>query len=168
MKCYRFILIVLLIILGSDVTAQQTTPNHVDTLGLRQGMWREFKIPYALVMSDIAIKVPEITSEYYYLSEKKDRKYFPIVESIGEYENGLKTGIWFEYHGDGRIKSQIEYKEGIPNGNCKLFWGNSVLKAEYTLGSNDSIPVKIYDDNGNLEEIITASKISLIRGIYTD
>lgn len=167
MKCYRFILlIVLLIILGHDIAAQQITPNRVDSLGLKQGMWREFKIPYTIMTNNIRIKVPEITSEYYDLSEKEDRKYFPIIESIGKYENGLKTGIWFEYHGNGNIKSQIEYKEGIPNGDCKVFWGNGLLQAEFIISSNDSIPVKMYDENGDFKEIIMTSKITIIQGIY--
>lgn len=169
MKCYRFILlIVLLIILGHDIAAQQITPNRVDSLGLKQGMWTEFKIPYALVTEDIAIKVPKITSEYYYLSKKEDRKYFPIIESFGKYENGLKTGIWFEYHWNGNIKSQIEYKEGIPNGYCQMFWGNGILQAEFTINYSDSIPVKMYDVNGDFENIIMAHKIAIIQTIYTD
>jgi hypothetical protein len=169
MISYRFIfLIVLLIILGPDIAAQQITPNHVDSLGLKQGMWREFKIPYTIMTNNIRIKVPEITSEYYDLSEKEDRKYFPIIESIGKYENGLKTGIWFEYHGNGNIKSQIEYKEGIPNGYCQMFWGNGILKAEFTINYSDSIPVKMYDVNGDFENIIMAHKIAIIQTIYTD
>ena len=157
-----FVLFTFLII---DLEAQ-ITQNNVDSLGLKQGMWREFKVPTNLVTEEIGIKVPEGTSEYYYLTKDKDRKFFPIIECVGEYKNGLKTGIWLDYYGDGTKKSQIEYKEGVPTGKCRMFWGTGVLKEKFTINSHDSIPVTFYDFNGDLLMEKIVSKKGMIRAIY--
>ena len=99
----------------------QVTPNIVDSKGLKQGMWREFKVPINFVTEKIGIKLPEKKSEFYYLTKDEDRKFFPIIECIGEYQNSLKVGVWTEYYGNGKIKNQIEYKNGVPYGKCLSF-----------------------------------------------
>ncbi len=165
MRCTVFLLIALFPLLTTDIEAQ-ITPNHVDSLGLKQGMWREFKVPFNLVTEKIGIKVPKSTSEYYFLTKDEDRKFFPIIECVGKYKTGLKTGLWIEYYGDGTIKSQIEYKDGIPFGKCKMYWGNGVLKMEFTIKTNDSTQVTIYNQNGNLLKEKMVSKIRMIKEIY--
>jgi hypothetical protein len=162
---YRILIFAIVIFSGCELKAQ-ITPNKVDSLGLKQGMWKEFKIPYNMLTEDISFKVPEINTDYYILTKDKHRKYFPILECIGEYRNGLKTGIWIEYDGDGRINRQNEYKEGVPFGHCKMFWPTGILKMEYTINSCDSILVKAYDENGDLFIEKLNSKIDMIRSIY--
>ena len=129
---YLFITMIVMYTFFSFELGAQITSNNVDSLGLKQGMWREFKVPFDLMTKEIRIKVPEFTSEYYYLTKDKDRKYFPIIECVGEYKNGLKTGVWLKNYGDGSIKGQLEFKEGRLTGNCRVFWGNGVVKEEFT------------------------------------
>jgi len=162
---YKIIIFALVIFFGCNLKAQ-ITQNNVDSLGLKHGMWREFKVPFNLVTEEIGIKVPEVTAEYYYLTKEKDRKFFPIVECVGEYENGLKTGVWFEYYGDGTKKNQIEYKKGVPIGRCMMFWGNGVLKEEFTINSSDSLSVTFYEHNGDLLFKKIISKMRMIKAIY--
>ena len=166
MRCSLFVLLIVsFTLLMSDIEAQ-ITPNNIDSLGLKQGMWREFKVPTNFVTEKIGIKIPEVTTEYYYLTKDEDRKFFPIIECVGEYLNGLKIGVWFEYYGDGKIKRQIEYEDGVPVGKCTIFWGNGILKEEFTINSDDSIPVTLYNHNGDLLMKRMVSKIGMIRAIY--
>ena len=103
--------------------------------------------------------MPEKKSEFYYLTKDEDRKFFPIIECIGEYQNSLKVGVWTEYYGNGKIKNQIEYKNGVPYGKCLSFWGNGVLKEEFIISSADSTKITIYDKNGNLHTTKMVSKL---------
>lgn len=162
---FRIILAILAIFLVLELDGQ-ITPNIVDSLGLKQGMWCEFKVPTDLATEEIAIKMPDITTEYYYLTKDKDRKYFPIIECIGEYENGLKIGDWKEFYSNGKMKSSIHYKEGVPSGECKEYWGNGVLKAEYTINLNDSILVTAYEKSGDLMLKKVVPKTRIIKAIY--
>jgi len=141
----------------------------VDSSGLKQGMWREFIIPINH-MTTVCIKVPKDSSQCIYLSKDKDRKYFPIVECVGEYKDGLKTGIWFEYYGNGNIKSQLEYKNGIPLGDCKYFSGNGALIAEFTISSSDSdsVSIKTWEDTGAFILEKKVPKTQVIRMIYEE
>ena len=166
MKCSVFFLLIVMVTLFTFDIEAQITPNNVDSLGLRQDMWREFKVPFYLVTEKIGIKVPVSTSDYYYLTKDEDRKFFPIIECVGKYKNGLKIGNWFEYYGDGTIKSQIEYKDGVPMGKCKTYWGTGALKEEYTITPEDSIHILIYDINGDILIDRMVSKTGVIRAIY--
>jgi len=166
-RYYKTILLIFtLIIFRYDIIAQ-ITPNEVDSVGFKQGMWREFIIPIQN-MGSICFKIPKDSSQCIYLSKNEDRKYFPIVECIGEYEDGFKTGLWVEYYGNGNIKSQIEYKNGIPVGKCQWFWGNGIIKEEFTIGSEDSIIVKVWDENGEFLIKKKVLKTLVIKNIYEE
>lgn len=167
-KYSRLLLLVVIFVVIENNLGAQITPNEVDIHGLKQGMWREFTIPISDVTEYVGFKVPKDSSEYIYLTQDRDRRYFPIVEEIGEYKDGLKTGVWLKYYGNGRIKSQVEYKNGVPIGNCKVFWGNGMLKKEFTISSDDSITVKAYEINGELliEKIVP--KTQVIKAIYEE
>ena len=162
----RFILFILLLIVFEFNINAQITPNDVDTFGLKQGMWREFTIPINIMTDYVGFKVPIDSSEYIYLTKDRDRKYFPIVESIGEYKDGLKQGVWLEYYGNGTKKSQVEYKNGVPSGKCNMFWGNGVLKLEFTINENDSINVKAYQINGEFDFENKVLNSTIIKAIY--
>jgi len=143
----------------------QITPNKVDSIGLKQGLWREFFIPNNY-MGFVCLKIPKDSSQCIYLSEIEDRKYFPIVECVGEYKDGLKTGIWIEYYGNGNMKSQCEYKIGIPIGKFKEYWVNGILKEEFTISSEDSVTIKVWEDTGEFILEKKVPKIQVIKSIY--
>lgn len=167
-RFYRIMLIILSLFYVEITLIAQIAPNNVDTLGLKQGMWREFKIPIPIMTDYIGFKVPIDSSEYIYWTKDRDRKYFPIIECIGEYKDGLKSGVWLEYYGNGRKKSQVDYKKGVPFGDCKIYWGNGVLKKEFTISTDDSVIVKVYELNGEVIMEKNVSKIQVIKEIYEE
>lgn len=166
MKYISFVLFLALFCFYGTALKAQITLNKVDSLGLKQGMWKEFKIPFDFVTQYIAIKVPKIKRNYYLLTSDKDRRFFPIIECVGAYKNGMKTGIWFEYYSNGKIKSQIEYENGIPFGKCKIFWENGILKMEFLIGTETNIPIIIYEENGTFLSKQTGVKSEVIKAIY--
>ena len=159
------LLLIVFLSIGFDSNGQ-ITPNNVDSLGLKQGMWKEFKIPFDIVTQYIGIKVPEINREYYLFTKDKDRKYFPIIECIGEYKNGLKTGVWIEYYSNEKIKSQIEYKNGMPFGKCEMFWENGSLKMQCIICSVGNFPIIIYNEDGTLLSKQEGIRAEVIKAIY--
>ena len=166
MKHHRLILILVLTCFYMIGVKSQNTYNIVDSTGYKQGMWLEFKIPFGMVTEYVGVKIPDIDSEYYYLTKDKDRKFFPIIECVGGYENGQKTGLWYEYYGNDTIKSKVFYNAGIPTGHCKTFWGSGILKEEFTISSSDSVPYKAYNLNGELIIEKALPKDRVIKSIY--
>jgi effector-binding domain-containing protein len=166
MKYMRLLLMLVLTCYYVTGIEAQNMYNVVDSIGYKQGMWIEFKIPFGMVTEYVGIKIPDIDSEYYYLTKDRDRKYFPIIECVGKYENGHKTGVWYEYYGNDTIKSRVLYDAGIPTGYCKTFWGTGTLKEEFTINSSDSVPYKAYNLNGELIIEKTIPKDRVIKSIY--
>lgn len=144
----------------------QIAPNIVDSLGLKQGKWEEYKIPYDIITQNIEIKIPKVKADYYIWTKDKDRKYFPIIQGVGEYKDGLKTGVWIEYYSDGKIKSQIEYKNGIPSGICRMYWLNGFLKMECIIGAENNFTMTIYNEDGTILMEKEAIKAEVIKAIY--
>jgi hypothetical protein len=166
MRCCKFLLVFIFFVFFVIDLNAQITPNEIDSLGFKQGMWQEFIVPIVFVTEYVGIEIPEVTSKYYYFTKDRDRKYFPIIECIGNYKDGIKSGVWVEYYGNDTVKSQIEYIGGVPTGKCKIYWGNGVLKMEYTIGTDDSIPVSMYETNGEFITTKMALKSNMIRAIY--
>ncbi|MDA3944050.1 MAG: hypothetical protein PF694_10990 [Bacteroidetes bacterium] len=167
MKIHFILVFSLLSCLMMNIEAQNFVPNNIDSIGHKTGMWSEFRIPYQLLDGEVLIKLPEIEKEYYSLKKGEDRKYFPIIECVGNYENGLKTGEWVEYYWNDTICSRINYKEGIPYGYCVKFWINGKLKLDFTIENSNSIPVSHYDENGVFFAKKMILKRDLIQLIYT-
>jgi antitoxin component YwqK of YwqJK toxin-antitoxin module len=152
---------------GNELEAQITS-NIVDSAGLKQGMWKEFKIPFGYFEENVGMKIPNVDSDVYYLANDKHRGYFNIIECIGEYKNGLRTGIWNEYYATDTLRTRVEYKDGIPLGDCKMFWPNGTLQAEFTITTCDTVAFKAYDENGNLMMERQVQKSQVIKSIYQD
>lgn len=144
----------------------QMAPNFVDSLGLKQGKWEEYKIPYNMVTEEVEIKIPKAKTKYYTLTKDKDRKYFPIIESVGEYKNGLKKGIWIEYFPNGSIKSKIEYENGVPFGNCEMLWENGNLKMKCKIGVEYKFSMDVYNEDGTQLSKQEGIKAEVIKAIY--
>jgi len=166
MRYTSFILLLLFILAGTTLEAQRFTPNLVDSSGYKHGEWTEFKIPFELASGEVYIKFPEQDKEFYSLAKNKDRKYFPIIESVGEYCKGKKIGVWTDYYWNDSICNLIQYHDGVPQGEIKKFWINGQLKMEFNINSNDSIPVKYFNSQGNYLDTKLVDKIELIWDIY--
>ena len=167
---YKIVFASLLFLFSYSIRAesQTITSNTVDTLGQKQGMWREFKIPFNVLTERVAIKVPKIKRDYYLLTPDEDRKYFPIIECVGAYKDNRKTGKWTEYFSNGKIKSIVNYKDGIPSGKCQMFWENGVLKMECNISDKAHFPIVIYNSDGTLLRKQMGTKAYVIRAIYED
>ncbi len=149
-----------------SIKAQYFTPNSIDSLGLKQGYWIEYRIPFELANGEVFIKFPETKKEYYSLQKGKDRKYFPIIECIGNYEEGNRNGEWIEYYWNDTIHSRINYKKGVPYGRGENYWITGVLKMDFEIGVSDSLSVSTYNAQGDLMRKQLVSKLELIKLIY--
>lgn len=103
----RLITIVLSVFLFSSMlcTAQE---NITDSLGCRQGYWKEFK---------------DIDGSKVLLSE-------------GSYVNGRKSGVWIAYYKSGKIKSSIEFKDGKASGPYVTYFENGNISEKGSWGNN--------------------------------
>lgn len=58
-----------------------------------------------------------------------------LVEE-GLYDAGKKTGIWKRYHVNGKLKSEIEFKNNRPNGKFVLYYDNGFKEEAGTWKAN--------------------------------
>lgn len=159
---------IILSCIAVNSNAQRLTPNTVDSLGHKQGIWTEFRIPFELANGEVLVKFPDTKKEYYSLKKEEDRKYFPIIECIGKYKNGLKIGEWLEYYWNDTISSRINYNEGVPFGHCEKYWISGALKMRFDIGISDSVSVSFYNSEGLFVSEKALSRTQIIREIYQD
>lgn len=164
----RVVIVLIIMLWLVDFVRAQIAPNIVDSLGFKQGVWEEYRIPYSVVNQDVEVVIPQTKCGYYLLTKNKDRKLFPIIESKGAYKDGLKIGVWIEYYSNGIIKSQIEYKNGVPNGGCKMYWENGNLKMECVIPRDGNFLMLIYNEYGTLLLSQDGDKKVVVKSIYED
>lgn len=69
----------------------------------------------------------------------------------GYFEHGIKIGLWKEYYPTGKLKSEITYQAGKPNGYAKLYYENGHISEEGIWEENKWIgDYKYYHLNGNI------------------
>ena len=104
--------------------------NMTDASGKRQGYW---------VIKGVMVN---------------DRNYAPeaIVEE-GNYRNNLKEGLWKKYWPTGKLKSEITYLYGKPDGDYSIYYENGQLeeRASWTEGRNVGNFSRYYE-NGNPQQ----------------
>lgn len=70
----------------------------------------------------------------------------------GNYQDNRKTGIWFEYYCNGKVKSRVTFVNGRPHGSVKLFHDNGKISEEGTWINNRWVGnYKLYYDNGQVQ-----------------
>lgn len=113
--------IILLVMLLSHSFAQtKDTINRVDENNLKQGYW---------------IKYDETNKE-------------KIEE--GWFSDDKKDGIWKSFYSGGKIKSEITYVKGRPNGYSKFYYENGNVSEEGIWKGNKWVgEYKYYFENGN-------------------
>jgi len=160
MKKLFFILFFSAIILDA-----QNPKNIVDSSGLKQGLWKEYRVLYTIVDDDAFF--PDDTV---YITNRTEYKGHCLVfEYIGEYENGVREGLWHGYYSDGIIRRIINYKNGIPNGVLKYFDIKGNILIECFIEECDSIvSVKLFCGEGNICDEIKVKKSGLLREIYME
>jgi antitoxin component YwqK of YwqJK toxin-antitoxin module len=108
---------------GSD------TINKVDAAGKKQGKW--------IVLGQSR------PGECYQADQKVEE---------GRYTDNKKTGVWFEYYCNGKVKGRITFANGRPNGPVKLFHDNGKISEEGIWQNNRWVGTyKLYYDNGEVQ-----------------
>ncbi len=75
-------------------------------------------------------------------------KYF--ITGKGNYKNNLKDGKWIYFHENGKIKTKITYKNGLPIKGYKVFRNDGKLMIETKRIDKANWKICKYDDNGKL------------------
>ncbi len=70
----------------------------------------------------------------------------------GKYKDDRKTGCWTEYYCNGKIRSTINYNNGIPEGQAKLFYESGNIEEEGIWKNKLFRPEKCYYENGQTRE----------------
>jgi antitoxin component YwqK of YwqJK toxin-antitoxin module len=145
----------------------QITINQIDSLGNKEGIWREFKIlPYTIIKENTLYRYPSDSSLTILIDELDFNEKSILVEAIGRYQNGLKNSEWIEFYSNKKKKSVVEYVEGVPKGKCKLYYTNEKLKMSCIIGNEKKVQISIYDEGGCLINKPFVEKNDIIRSIY--
>ncbi len=72
------------------------------------------------------------------------------VAEEGQYRDDKKTGLWKTYHATGKLKSEINYKEDVPDGKARFFNADGKIMLEGELDNHKLVgEYFVYDVNGN-------------------
>lgn len=131
----RSLAVFLILALSFRVTAQADAVNGKDSInrsdenGRRQGKW--------------VVYGKSRPGECWAADQKVEE---------GRYADNKKTGIWFEYYCNGKVKARVTFVNGRPNGAVKLFHDNGKISEEGIWQSGRWIgPYKLYYDNGQVQ-----------------
>lgn len=71
------------------------------------------------------------------------------IEMTGQYENGLKSGVFSFYYPNGELKMAVNYKENERIGSWKEFYHNGVLKLDIEYEQDLEKIIELNDSLGN-------------------
>lgn len=104
------------------------TLNFTDSIGQKQGLWK---------IDNTIVQNPEYSEN-------------AVVEE-GRFVNNKKEGLWIAYFSNGKKKSEIVYKNNIPNGRVKFYYPNgNVLEEGTWINSRWEGKYKYYYENGQI------------------
>ncbi len=144
------------------------TINNVDSIGLKQGVWREFRaIPISSWTGKFCIPNPLDSTQVIAIDSFDFEEEVLISESYGQYVNNLKQGVWLEFNPYGKyLMNKIEYIDGVPNGKCELYWYNGTIKMKCNITDSKYIKVESYTEQGQLFDERMMLKSELIKTLY--
>ncbi|MCK5601418.1 hypothetical protein KAR91_06110 [Candidatus Pacearchaeota archaeon] len=120
------------------------SPNEIDSLGLKQGLWVELEAKPDIIgvaHLDLDDGTSEDRMKYDY-----DNPY--ILKYKGYYENGFRTGEWKVYSPNGVIRYIITFKNGVIYGDFKLYHPNGKIKLQGYIDRKPMTTVSYYDEEG--------------------
>jgi antitoxin component YwqK of YwqJK toxin-antitoxin module len=125
MKPFQFFLLSLLLKAGAIFAQGGDTLNQTDASGLKQGYW---------VVSNTGKVIPGCAE-----GQKLEE---------GRYVNNKKIGTWKTYHCNGRVKSEMNYREDR-SATAKIYYESGILREEGTWKNNTWVGgYKYYYENG--------------------
>ena len=65
------------------------------------------------------------------------------------YKNDKADGLWRGWYENGQLKNEYNYKDGKEDGLCRGWHENGQLKNEYNYKDGTLIDDRCYDENGN-------------------
>ena len=119
---------------SSQMTASEMdTINQVDENGHKYGYW------------------------VIYGHMKKDKAYATDAKvEEGKYETNKRTGLWRKYFPSGKLKSKINYRRNIPNGDYTIFFENGKVEEEGSWKNNRNVNAfKRYYKSGKVAQDFT-------------
>ena len=109
------------------------TINIVDINGKKQGYW---------IINGSMRNLPEYKAE-------------DIIEE-GSYQNSRRIGFWKKYFPGNKLKSNVEYKNGRPNGDFTIYYENGQVEEQGNWSSSGrgkyTGNFKRYYPNGNIQQ----------------
>lgn len=162
-KSYLFII---LNFLSFYLFSQSFSNNQVDSLGLRQGEWVEYRV---LPNSVLELgKIDSIAPGIVILSDKHIFEDNCIVHlQVGNYENGLRTGLWKEYDPNGNLRYEVTYLKGIPFGAFRSYYPNGNLAVAGIFSNEPFISIDIYKEDGILLRSETVPVKEILELLYS-
>jgi len=157
-------IIILLFLFGQFSYAQSFEFNKLDSLGLKQGLWKEYKlIPSKLIVNMVVEDSIEMVS----ISDNFDLLDDPVIFTIqGSYLNGLKNGIWIEYWLNGNIRSKVNYLNGVASGEFQYYYPTGIIMMEGNINLSAELRVSSYNKQGEFLENKIVKTISLLEFLY--
>lgn len=113
--------------------------------GEKNGLWTNYYLYGGGVYSEVNFKDDKengLAKTFYNTGE---------LDSIGLYEDGLKTGTWNNFSSKGKKTMETNFKRGMMHGSFKDFHRNGKIANEYQIENGRVLGIeKRYTDRGEL------------------
>jgi len=124
----------------------QDSFNLKDGNGLHQGIWKTKSYNNRVVIENY---LNDTLNDCYELFENK------ILKQKGFYVKGLKDSIWFDYYDFGGLESISQFKNGKRNGIFLEFYKSGKIKKECNYVDDRQMNLSIYyNENGSINRTI--------------
>jgi len=161
--CYPNNILPIEIVLGSGDNVHFYSTIYCTYRPLNEGEYDGIKIL-------LSKKVDSTENVKYYNLEYREIHYkipstLLCIESIGNFKNSLKQGLWEYFYPSGKTKKKIYYKNGIPTSNFKIYRENGTLMIGFVIKNDSTCEISKYKENGDLIETII-SELNEFKELY--
>src|SRR5687768_14112768 len=126
----KHLFVILFVAFNVGYAQSSDTTNLTDAAGLKQGWW----VIYA--------KDKKPTPANYPAENKYEE---------GKYKDSKKTGVWYTYFSNGKVKSEITFTNGSAKGYAKVYYEDGKLQEEGNWENGRwTGEYKMYHPNGKL------------------
>jgi hypothetical protein len=168
MKYTKLLLVVIFGFICNNTFSQGINENQLDSLGLKQGKWIEYKVlPHKVIENGKKIPVPGRANVFLLVDSLIFSQDSPIYRLEGEYYNGLKNGIWKEFYYDGKIRKEVNYLNNIPSGPIRVYYPNGVMAWKGFFSNETFMNVEYFHENGTFMVKEKVAVIEIAKWLYS-
>jgi hypothetical protein len=168
MHYIKLLLIAVFSVTCYNTYSQGYNDNQLDSLGLKQGKWFEYRaLPHLVLTGKRRVPLPGNSKAVWWADSLVFNRESPVYKLEGEYINGLKNGIWKEFYDNGKIRREVNYLNGIPSGLIRVYHPNGNLIWHGFFSNHTYMTVEYFNEDGTFMMKKKVAVIEIAEWLYS-